>query len=765
MANELNEMKKKRFSFRSLIILPFIFQIVLFVLLVGFISFRNSESLVREMVTNLSSEISLRIEGQLEAFLSRPHRLNALTEDLVSGRILNFRDPEALQYFFLHLVQANPAVTSMYFGNTEGGIAGAGREGKENLYYVTGSPGFKAGAFRKYETEDNARAGKLLADVSGFDVRSRPWFKNAEAKGGPVWSGAYILTTGQDMAIAASHPVYDADQHFLGVVSIDLFFSHVSAFFKSLTFGKTGVGYVVERSGFLIASSTDSKLFKEAASGKERTRLAAVDCSNPVVSASAKHLVKRFAGFENVDKKSLIDFSDEGKRYFLFVSPVSDPYGIDWLTIVVIPKADFTAQIEANLRSTVFLVLIALLSAILVGILTSKAVVRSLIRLAGRSQAMAAGVWGTPLTPSRIKEIDELNASFNRMTEALKRSEESLYENQQRLDLALKGADLGTWDWNIQTGEVHFNQRWAEMLGYSLDELAPNVDTWKRLLCPEDEPFVYGLLGAHLEGKLPFYESEHRLLAKSGEWIWVLDKGKVTHRDAEGKPLRAVGTHLDITARKKAEAQLRGLLEEKDMLLRELQHRVKNNLVMIDSLLHIEIMDLEDEKAISILKETRTRLRSMAGIYEVLYKSAGGDKVDLRQYIGNLMAYLSQTYQTGERRVAFSVEFDDLKLDLKNAVPLGLILNELVTNALKYAFPNGAKGKILIEVKKRENNEVRLSVTDDGVGLPEGFEPEKVTSLGFRLVYLLARQLKGVVSAERNEPQGTSIVVNFAHLG
>ncbi len=136
---------------------------------------------------------------------------------------------------------------------------------------------------------------------------------------------------------------------------------------------------------------------------------------------------------------------------------------------------------------------------------------------------------------------------------ARRRAESVLRESEERLDLALSGADLGSWDWSIQTGEVTFDARWAQMIGYSVDELAPSVATWKDLLHPDDAPMVMQVLQEHLEGRLPAYETEHRLRHRDGSWIWVLDRGRVLAWDDEGRPARAVGTHLDITRRRESE--------------------------------------------------------------------------------------------------------------------------------------------------------------------------------------------------------------------
>ncbi|HPS58888.1 MAG TPA: diguanylate cyclase [Spirochaetota bacterium] len=135
--------------------------------------------------------------------------------------------------------------------------------------------------------------------------------------------------------------------------------------------------------------------------------------------------------------------------------------------------------------------------------------------------------------------------------------EKKVRETSERLELALCGGNLGTWDWNIVTGEVVFNQRWAEMLGYTLDELVPHVNTWEKLVHPDDMPEISRVLDRHLAGLIPVYRTEHRVKAKDGSWKWILDTGRVSQRSDDGAPLRAVGIHLDITESKKNEEMLR----------------------------------------------------------------------------------------------------------------------------------------------------------------------------------------------------------------
>jgi PAS domain S-box-containing protein len=142
-----------------------------------------------------------------------------------------------------------------------------------------------------------------------------------------------------------------------------------------------------------------------------------------------------------------------------------------------------------------------------------------------------------------------------------KLAEERLRQSQERFELALKGADLAAWDWNVKTGEVFFNQRWGEMRGYRPEEVRPHLDSWLTGVHPDDLPHVRRALDDHFRGLVPEYETEHRVSTKSGEWLWILDRGKVFARDDEGNPSRMVGTELDITAKKQVEAEQRFLAE------------------------------------------------------------------------------------------------------------------------------------------------------------------------------------------------------------
>ncbi len=338
-------------------------------------------------------------------------------------------------------------------------------------------------------------------------------------------------------------------------------------------------------------------------------------------------------------------------------------------------------------------------------------------------------------------------------------AEQALKESEKRLELALKGAELGTWDWNVKTGEVKFNQRWSEMLEYSLDEIKPHVRSWKKLVHPDDIPEVEKILNAHLEGKTNLYEAEHRMRTKSGKWKWILDKGKVFERDRDGKPLRAVITHLDISKHKNAERKIKASLKEKEIMLQEIHHRVKNNLQIIISLLRLQARFIKDKQARELFKDSQSRIRSMALIHEKLYRSEDFTQVNFAWYIQSFSTHLFQTYFVDSTKIKLNMDLDDIKIDINKAIPCGILINELVSNSIKHAFPSGRKGEIKIRLKQTKARRVSLAVKDNGVGFPKNIDFRKPETLGLQLINDLSKQIRATLRVEIKA--GTKITVIF----
>jgi len=215
---------------------------------------------------------------------------------------------------------------------------------------------------------------------------------------------------------------------------------------------------------------------------------------------------------------------------------------------------------------------------------------------------------------------------------------------------------------------------------------------------------------------------------------------------------------LDITERKKAEEKVLSLLNEKELLLKEVHHRIKNNMGSISSLLYLQADTLQDPAAIEAIQDARSRVISMMSIYEMLYRSEDCRSVSVFEYLTDLIEKISVTY-IRSRKISIEKDIDDFRLDSSMLFPAGMIINELLTNALKYAFPDGSSGSIMIRMKKLCGKTVEISVKDSGVGLPDAVKIAKSKGFGLSLVNMLVQQLHGKLNIVKNG--GTEFRITF----
>jgi two-component sensor histidine kinase len=237
----------------------------------------------------------------------------------------------------------------------------------------------------------------------------------------------------------------------------------------------------------------------------------------------------------------------------------------------------------------------------------------------------------------------------------------------------------------------------------------------------------------------------------------------VTERTAE---LTKTNVQLkeEIYSRKRAEKQIKASLREKEVLLREIHHRVKNNLQTIISLLNLQAGYIKDKRALEVFKNSQERVRAMALIHEKLYESKDLSKIDSREYISSLITSLLDSYHLNPGQVRLNMQIKDIELDIGRAIPLGLIINELVSNSLKHAFPDDRKGELQINLGVSEGKEYdyKLIVKDNGIGFPEDLDIINNDTLGMVLIKALIKQLRGVLDIDRRE--GTTFTINFKKL-
>ncbi|MFB2937003.1 PAS domain S-box protein [Aerosakkonemataceae cyanobacterium BLCC-F154] len=218
----------------------------------------------------------------------------------------------------------------------------------------------------------------------------------------------------------------------------------------------------------------------------------------------------------------------------------------------------------------------------------------------------------------------------------------------------------------------------------------------------------------------------------------------------------------DITERKEAEEKIHISLKEKEVLLKEIHHRVKNNLHVIASLLHLQAHSINDPNLLGIFHDSQNRIHTMALIHEQLYQSENLGKVNLGKYIKRLINNLCTSFNSSNNNIELVVEAEPLSLNLETAIPCGLIINELVTNAYKHAFPNGRSGEVKVQLFQAENQKLHLIVVDNGIGIPGTVDWQNPASLGLKLVQILAKQLKA--NLELDFQIGTFVKLTFQQL-
>jgi two-component sensor histidine kinase len=228
------------------------------------------------------------------------------------------------------------------------------------------------------------------------------------------------------------------------------------------------------------------------------------------------------------------------------------------------------------------------------------------------------------------------------------------------------------------------------------------------------------------------------------------------------KVARAITVLRDITAEKEAEEKIKAALREKEVLLREIHHRVKNNLQVMSSLLSLQADYIHDPHTLALFRETQSRLRSMALIHEELYQSQNLSEIDYDEYIQKLTTNLFHAFSSNAH-VQLEMQLDPLRFGIDMAIPCGLIINELVTNALKYAFPDQRKGIIRVDLESIYTDDrvvYVLKIQDDGIGLPESIDIENTDTLGLQLVNILVKQIKGSLTLKRDG--GTRFTIRFS---
>jgi PAS domain S-box-containing protein len=562
--------RRLNISLKWVLVIPFVLQIAGAVGLVGYLCYRSEKKVLEETTNNLMTEIGDRIEQHLDSYLQAPQKINQLNAKLIQAGLINPQDFNSLGKYFWQQLQSYD-FTYINYGTKDKEFIGSGYfQGEIEIAEVNKTNLNKLYAY-KVDPQGN-RINPPTIQV-GENPNNAEWYSKAVEAGKPIWSPIYNWADVPDeIAISASSPVYDNSNQLLGVVGIDLSLSKISDFLRGLKIGKTGEVFIIERSGLLVANSTGKNPYKVINGEAKRLHLTELPSTQSIVPT----ITQKFGDINVIKSEKITDKLLSNNQNFIQVISYQDKLGIDWLIIIAIPKADFTAEIQASNQRTIFICLLTFLTTTTIGILTARWLNRPISSISEASQTIARGENKEPLSEDlTITELRILVQSFNRMLEQINQSfaqvEIALQQSTEKYKTLFQTLPIGISITDPQGKILETNPSFHKILGLS----SQNEDNYNselsnlQIIRPDGSimpPEEYACTRA-LQENCFIYDVEMGIIHPDGSIRWVTVS-------ATPIPLENYGVaiaYVDITERKNNE--LKWLQAEQTLLQSENRYR------------------------------------------------------------------------------------------------------------------------------------------------------------------------------------------------
>jgi len=533
---------------------------------------------------------------------------------------------------------------------------------------------------------------------------------------------------------------YDApivrDGKFIGISGVDVELNYVDETVSSVKAFDTGYLFMVSNTGVLLSHPTR----------KDWIGLRSMaDFEMPMVEKATKDINNGIGGhIDTIDPVT-------GKEVVMFYEPIETG---KFAIVLVVPTEEMLAGVE-SLRST--LITIYTFSIIFMGAMAyliaasfTNRINEIVIDFKKISGAAIKGDLDARANTDVEIDFKLIPKGMNEIMDALTAHSKELqnsYELIRKMESAVNSSKVVVFWWKFEHEfPVEFVSDNVSQFGYSLEEFSSGNLLYGNIIYKDDRDDVWSELKKRADEGHDHFHKDYRIVTKSGEIRWVHEDTFI-QRDEEGKIAYFQGTILDITKRVEAEDALKKMDE---IRTKEIHHRIKNNLQVVSGMLYLESLNFRYQEVIDAFRDSENRVRSIALIHEKLYQSKDLVSLDLADYIRDLTDHLFHSYRVEEEDVKLILNVDDVFLGMDTAVPLGIIINELTSNALQHAFEDGIKGEIDIDFFKRDEI-FELTISNTGKHFPEDIDFKNTESLGLQLVTNLVSQIEGEVELDTTD--------------
>ncbi|MEW5815085.1 MAG: histidine kinase dimerization/phosphoacceptor domain -containing protein [Spirochaetota bacterium] len=561
----------------------------------------------------------------------------------------------------------------------------------------------------------------------GMNMLGHQYYKESLHSRKPEWSKSLISTKSGDPSVAVAVPFKNC------VITGQINLKRLNAITGGISIGKSGFAIITDSDGIVLAHRNSLYV-------RERVNLKNLEPVHRALSGEeGTYYYKDQSGVSTIGSFALI----EKTRWVVgIVQPVSEAHALMNRILLILASGT----------------LLSLLLALSIAVLSRRRILQPISSLILSANRVAAGDYEFSFPEKNYFEVNELAAAFYKSSQAIKARESALLQSKEEYRELVENAGSVIIRWDLEGRLTFFNEYAEKYFGYKKEEIlgqsllgtiVPFTESTGRSLA--------SMIKNIITNPAEYKNNQNEVIKKNGERFWV-QWSNIPIYDKEERLIEILSIGNDITYIKEAETKLKASLHEKEILLKEIHHRVKNNMQVILSLLNLQAGEIRDAKDMELIKMSQNRVYSMSLVHEMLYKSEDLSRINMEAYITDLAGFLLSAFGKKKDDIIIEIKSKDIIVSIDIAIPCGLIINEAISNSLKYAFTEKQKGVITIELS-RGNGTTILKIADNGSGIRERPDFPLRPSFGLELMSALVEQLNGTLSIERNG--GTTVCIKF----